>query len=94
MTPLESSCRTIRISCSGPSYHSIRDVTGAIRADPQASELGGGANLSEDAEFLRGVHVGTLGESHISHAKGGNAESVLHSDARFEFKSQSDKTGD
>ena len=70
MTPLGSSCRPIRVSCSAPSYFSMRDVTGGIRANPQVSERGGGANLSENAEFLRGVRVGTLGESHIDHVRG------------------------
>ena len=71
MTPLESSHRPIRVSCSGSSYRSMRDVTGGgIRADPRASEHGGGANLSESVESLGGVHVGTLGESHIDHERG------------------------
>ena len=37
---------------------------------PRASERGSGANLSESAESLRGVRVGTLGESHIGHVRG------------------------
>ena len=48
----------------------MRDVTGSIRADPLASKRGGGVNLSESAESLGGVRVGTLGESHIDHARG------------------------
>jgi len=55
----------------------IRDVTGGIRSDPRASKHGGGANLSEDVEYLSGVHVGTLGESHIGHARGGDLGSVV-----------------
>ena len=70
MTPPGSSCRLIRVSCSDSFYHSIRDVTCGIREDPRAFERGGGTNLNEDAESLRGVHVGTLGESHIDHARG------------------------
>ena len=53
--PLESSCRSIRVSYFGPSYRSIRDVIGGIRTDPRASERGGWANLSESTESLRGV---------------------------------------
>ena len=79
MIPLGSSRRPIRISCSGPSYRSIRDVTGGIRDDPRASERGGGENLSESAESLWGVHVGTLGESHIGHARGGDLGLVVRS---------------
>ena len=67
---LESLRKPIRVSCSDPSYRSIRDVTGGIRANPQSSERGGGANLSESVEFLKGVRVGTLGESHIGHVRG------------------------
>ena len=70
MIPLGSSRRPIRVNCSAPSYHSMWDVIGGIRADPRASERGGGANLSESVESLRGVRVGTLGESHIDHARG------------------------
>ena len=79
MTPLGSSYRPIRVTYSGPSYRSIRDVTSGIRANPRASEHGGGANLSESVESLRGVRVGTLGESHIGHAKGGDLGSVVGS---------------
>ena len=68
--PPRSSRRPIRISCSSPSYHSMRDVTGGIRANPRASERGGGANLSKSAESLRGVRVDTLGESHIGYERG------------------------
>ena len=50
----------------------MQDVTGGIRADPRASERGGGVNLNKDAESLWGVRVGTLGESHIDHANGGD----------------------
>ena len=77
MTPLGSSCRPIRVSCSDPSYRSMSDVTGGIRADPLAFERGGGANLSEDVEFLMGVRVGTLGESHIGYANGGDLGLVV-----------------
>ena len=57
----------------------MRDITGGIRADPRASERGGGANLSESAKSLRGVRVGTLGESHIGHARGGDLGLVVRS---------------
>ena len=67
--PLRSSHRPIRVSCSGPSYRSMMDVTGGIRDDPRASERSGGANLSESVESLRGVRVGTLGKSHIGHTR-------------------------
>ena len=77
--PLGSSRRPIRVSCSGSSYRSMRDVTGGIRANPRASERGGGANLSESAESLGGVRVGTLGESHIGHARGGDLGLVVRS---------------
>ena len=77
--PLGSSCKPIRVSCSGSSYHSMRDVTGGIRADPRVSEHGGRANLNEDTESLRGVCVGTLGKSHINHAKGGDLRPIVRS---------------
>ena len=77
--PLKSLRRPIKISCYGPSYRLMRDVTGGIRANPRASERGGGANLSENVESLRGVYVGTLGESHIDHAKGGDLGPVVTS---------------
>ena len=51
----------------------MRDIIGGIRADPQAFEHGGGANLSESAESLGGVCVGTLGKSHIGHVRGGRS---------------------
>ena len=54
MIPLGNSCRPIRVSCFGPSYRLIRDVTGGIRASPRASERDSGANLSESVEFLKG----------------------------------------
>ena len=69
MTPWEIRVRP-SVSCSALSYYSMRDVTGGIRANPRASERDGGANLSESVESLRGVCVGTLGKSHIGHAKG------------------------
>ena len=57
----------------------MRDVTGGIRVNPQVSKRGGGENLNESAESLRGVHVGTLGESHIGHARGGDLGLVVRS---------------
>ena len=57
----------------------MRDVTDGIRANPRASERGGGANLSKSAESLGGVHVGTLGKSHIGHARGGDLGLVVRS---------------
>ena len=48
----------------------MQDVTGGIRANPQPSERSGGANLSESTKSLKGVLVGTLGKSHIAHARG------------------------
>ena len=57
----------------------MRDIIGGIRADPQAFEHGGGANFNEDAKSLKGVCVDTLGESHISHAKGGDSGPVVRS---------------
>ena len=57
----------------------MRDVTGGIKVDPRASKLGGRANLSEDAESLRGVHVGTLGKSHLGYARGGDLGLVVRS---------------
>ena len=77
--PLGSSRRPIMVSCSSPSYRSMRDVTSGIKADPQASERSGGANLGEDAKSLRRVRVGTLGESHIGHARGGDLRLVVRS---------------
>ena len=71
--------RPIRISCSDPSYRSMRDVTGGIRANPRTSERGGGANISKSVKSLRGVRVGTLCESHISHARGGDLGLVVRS---------------
>ena len=52
--PLGSLRRPIRVSCSGLSYPSIRDVTSGIKTDSRASERDGGANLSESAESLGG----------------------------------------
>ena len=75
----ESSGKPIRVSYFGPSYRSMRDVIGGIRANPRASERCGGANLSESAESLRGVCVGTLSESHIGHAIGGDLGVVVRS---------------
>ena len=46
---------------------------------PRASERGGGVNLSDDTESLKGVRVGTLGESHIGHANGGDLGPVVRS---------------
>lgn len=44
------------------------------------------------------IGVGTLGESNIDHANGGtrhiSVEGVLHSDAHFRIKSQSNKIDD
>ena len=57
----------------------MRDVTSAIKANPRASKRGGGANLSESPESLRGVHVGTLGESYIGHARGRDLGLVVRS---------------
>ena len=79
MTPLGSLRKPIRVSFFGPSYRSIRDVTGGIRANPRVSERGGGANLSKSAESIRGVRVGTLGKSHIGHARGGDPGLVVRS---------------
>ena len=50
-----------------------------IRANPWASKRSGGVNFSESVESLRGVRVGTLGESHIGHAKGGDLGPVVRS---------------
>ena len=79
MTPLGSLRRPIRVSCFGPSYRSMGDVTGGIRANPRISERGSGANLSESAESLSGVRVDTLRKSHIGHAKGGDLRLVVRS---------------
>ena len=57
----------------------MKDVTGGIRANPRASERGGGTNLSESTESLGGVRVGTLGKSHISHARGEDLRLVVRS---------------
>ena len=75
--PLGSSCRPIKVSCSGSSYRLMRDITSGIRANPRVSKRGGGANLSESAESLGGVCVGTLGKSHISHVRGGDLRLVV-----------------
>ena len=50
-----------------------------IKANPRASKRGGGANLSESAESLKVVCVGTLGESHIGHARGGDLGLLVRS---------------
>ena len=79
MTPLGSSCSPIRVSCSSPSYCSNRNFTGSFKADPLAFERGGGANLSKSAKSLEGVCVGTLGKSHIGHAREGDLGLVVRS---------------
>ena len=76
---MKSSRRPIRVSCSGPSYRSKRYIIGGVKANPRASERDGGANLSESAKSLRGVGVGTLGKSHMGHARGGDLGLVVRS---------------
>ena len=57
----------------------MRDVTGGIRANPQASKYGGGANLSESIEFLRGDACRHLRRIPYRPCKGGDLGLVVRS---------------